>query len=227
MTARTAPARPGGSDLGDACVAEALTIIARHGLEALSLRDVARRLGVSHQAPYKHFPSRDHLLAAVMRRCFERFATALRATPPTGSPDADLRALGRSYLRFAAGHPLEYRLMFGTPWPQTADAPDLRPYAASAFDGLCDTLRRLDPTADDRQVTLDALFVWSTMHGLASLLHSSAMDCLDIPQAVAEALPDHAMGRIDRALDGDAPNGSVRHGESGEASGAGGDPSPA
>jgi AcrR family transcriptional regulator len=60
--------------LRDACIVAAREAIAEHGIEQLSLRDVARRLGVSHQAPYKHYPSRDHLLAEVMRRCFEGFA---------------------------------------------------------------------------------------------------------------------------------------------------------
>jgi AcrR family transcriptional regulator len=50
-------------DLREACVKQALEIIAKGGIDSLSLRDVARRLGVSHQAPYKHFPSRDHILA--------------------------------------------------------------------------------------------------------------------------------------------------------------------
>ena len=66
-------------DLRDACVCAAREAIAKHGIESLSLRDVARRLGVSHQAPYKHYPSRDHLLAEVMRRCFQQFAQHLDA----------------------------------------------------------------------------------------------------------------------------------------------------
>ena len=54
----------------EACVEEALAIVGEAGLEALSLREVARRLHVSHQAPYKHFPSRDHILAEVVGRAF-------------------------------------------------------------------------------------------------------------------------------------------------------------
>ena len=69
-------------DVKEACVQAAREAIAEHGLEKLSLRDVARRLGVSHQAPYKHYPSRDHLLAEVMRRCFQRFAADLDARLP-------------------------------------------------------------------------------------------------------------------------------------------------
>ncbi len=61
-------------ELKEACVLAAHEVIAEHGIEALSLREVARKLGVSHQAPYRHYPTRDHLLAEVMRRCFQQFA---------------------------------------------------------------------------------------------------------------------------------------------------------
>ena len=64
-------------ELKEACVRAAREVIAEHGVEQLSLREVARKLGVSHQAPYRHYPSRDHLLAEVMRRCFESFARSL------------------------------------------------------------------------------------------------------------------------------------------------------
>ncbi len=50
-------------DLKEACVVAAQEVIAERGVENLSLREVSRKLGVSHQAPYKHYPSRDHLLA--------------------------------------------------------------------------------------------------------------------------------------------------------------------
>jgi AcrR family transcriptional regulator len=57
-------------DLKEACVQAAREVIAEQGVEGLSMRDVARKLGISHQAPYRHFESRDHLLAEIMRRCF-------------------------------------------------------------------------------------------------------------------------------------------------------------
>ena len=110
-------------DLKNACVRAAREVIAERGIEALSLRDVARKLGVSHQAPYKHYPSRDHLLAEVMGRCFAEFARALDGREESDQPAQDLGALGRSYLRYAAEHPLEYRLMFGTPWPHAGRTP--------------------------------------------------------------------------------------------------------
>jgi AcrR family transcriptional regulator len=65
-------------------VAAAREGIALPGIDGLSLRDVARRLGVSHQAPYKHYPSRDDLLAEVTRRCFQQFAQHLEGRKMDG-----------------------------------------------------------------------------------------------------------------------------------------------
>ena len=200
-TGVTMPAPVGARrDLGDACVEEALSIIAQRGLEALSLREVARRLGVSHQAPYKHYPSRDHLLAEVIRRCFERFATAMRSAQSEAGPEGALRALGETYLSFAAAHPLEYRLMFGTPWPRATDTAILKPSATAAFAVLAETLHRLDPSAGSDRTRLDALFVWATMHGLATLRGSNALDCVGVPTLAGDAMSDHAMNRIGDAL---------------------------
>ena len=73
MTSSRVPAL----SLKEACVQAAREVIAEHGVESLSMRDVARKLNISHQAPYRHFESRDHLLAEIMRRCFADFAQHL------------------------------------------------------------------------------------------------------------------------------------------------------
>ena len=193
------------ADLREACVQAAHAVIAESGIEKLSLRDVARRLNVSHQAPYKHYPSRDHLLAEVIRRCFQRFTAALNARAVGRDPRDPMSAmhgLGEAYLRFALEHPLEYRLMFGTPWPGAADHPDLLRDARHAFDVLRDALAQLHgsgPGARER-IEQDAMFVWSTMHGLATILQCNAVEHLDLHVRVLDHLAEHVMQRIDAAL---------------------------
>jgi AcrR family transcriptional regulator len=113
-------------ELKEACVHAAREAIAEQGVEGWSMRDVARRLKISHQAPYRHFPSRDHLLAEVMRRCFEDFAAHLDQTS-NSCTDGISGGMGEAYMAYAALKPLEYRLMFSTPWPcllYTSDAAD-------------------------------------------------------------------------------------------------------
>ncbi|MFM9916588.1 MAG: TetR/AcrR family transcriptional regulator [Rhizobacter sp.] len=190
-------------ELKEACVRAAREVIAEYGIEQLSLREVARKLGVSHQAPYKHYPSRDHLLAEVMRRCFESFARSLDERQPCGGAAiADLESLGRQYLAYAAANPLEYRLMFGTPWPEPAEHPELVHDAVHAFDVLRGVLRRLyGNDAEMRaKVDLQAMFIWSTMHGLASIMQSNAMDCLTLAPQVRAQASEHVMRMIEQAL---------------------------
>lgn len=186
--------RPAPVELRDACIVAAREAIAAHGIEQLSLRDVARRLGVSHQAPYKHYPSRDHLLAEVVRRCFEGFAAYLDGREHFDDPVQDLDSLGRRYMEYARSHPLEYRLMFGTPWPAAAEHPGLARDALHAFEILRNVLRRLhgDGPGQCERVDMDALFIWSTIHGLVGVLDGNCADKLGI----APLAMDQAVARI-------------------------------
>jgi AcrR family transcriptional regulator len=188
-------------NLRDACVDAAREVIAQEGIEHLSLRDVARRLGVSHQAPYRHFPTREHLLAEVMRRCYAQFAEHLQDRPSASDPHADLHALGERYLDFALSHPLEYRLMFNTPWPKTAEQPELVDHANQAFDTLRRVMARVHGVKSPTQaVDLDALFVWSTMHGLAGILSANCTTHLTLAPTVHKKAVAHVMGLIERGL---------------------------
>ena len=191
-------------ELRDACIVAAQEVIAERGIENLSLRDVARKLGVSHQAPYKHYPSRDHLLAEVMRRCFQRFAAHLDARQQFDDPAEDLESLGVQYLRYAQEHPLEYRLMFSTTWPESAEALDLVTDAAHAFDILRGVLRRMhgDSAAMREAVELDALYIWSTVHGLAGVMNGQCIDKLGLKTGVLKRAVQHAMERMEIGLAG-------------------------
>lgn len=220
-TTRSVTARPRGlreaGDLREArnlredCVREALAIIDEGGLESLSLREVARRLHVSHQAPYKHFPSRDHILAEIVARAFAGFAAHLDARDPGTGPHEDLASMGRAYLGYAAAHPLQYRLMFGTPLPAPEEHPAMMREARHAFSLLRDALgraaaERSGPASPDL-LDRDALFVWATMHGLAGIRSSCAVDTLGLsPETFAAAAP-HTLGRVAGALSAQAPAG--------------------
>ena len=189
-------------ELKDACIEAAQAVIAEHGIEKLSLRDVARRLNVSHQAPYKHYPSRDHLLAEVIRRCFRRFTVALNGRNRSDDPIEDMRALGTSYLSFALQNPLEYRLMFGTPWPQVEASPDLVIDSRHSFNVLREALTPLyaGTGAGADVIDADAMFVWSSMHGLATILQSQVMQHLDLKPDVIQHAAENVMQMIDVAL---------------------------
>lgn len=119
----TRPVAPPGEDRGyhhgdlrETLLADALESIAEHGVEQLSLRALARRAGVSPTAPYRHFPSKRCLLAALMTRGFQRLEQAVRAGSDAadGDPYERLLGAGRGYLSFARDNPTAYDLMFSS-----------------------------------------------------------------------------------------------------------------
>jgi AcrR family transcriptional regulator len=110
------PKRPSyhHGDLRNALVAASLEAIAEHGVEGFTLREAARRAGVSPAAPYRHFADRDELLAAVAGECAERLGAELDEAMSKAPPDdamALFRASGIAYVRFAVTHPAHFRVM--------------------------------------------------------------------------------------------------------------------
>ncbi len=190
-------------DLKEACVRAAREVIAEQGIEALSMRDVARKLGISHQAPYRHFESRDHLLAEIMRRCFVDFAEHLDRGKSLDGPDGRQDDMGSAYLAYAEQKPLEYRLMFGTPWPEPAQHPELVKYAVHAFDILRNSQRARhgDGAAQRARADLDALFIWSTLHGMATIRQANVMQHLVLAPEVMPRLEADLRHKIDAALE--------------------------
>jgi len=200
--ARSSPPLSPALELRDACVVAAREVIAERGIEALSLREVARKLGVSHQAPYRHYPSRDHLLAEVLRRCFQHFAAHLDARPRHDDAARDLESLGLQYLAYAREHALEYRLMFSSTWPAAAEQAGLAGDATHAFDVLRGVLRRLhgDTAAAREAVELDALYIWATVHGLAGVVNGPCLPHLELKARVLKQAVRHTLERMGRGL---------------------------
>jgi len=191
-------------DLREDCVTEALSIIEERGVEHLSLREVARRLGVSHQAPYKHYANRDALLAEVVARAYHEFASHLDARPRHEDPYSDLSELGRAYLTYARNNPLAYRLMFGTPLPNPEQHPEMMHEARHAFAILRDCIVRIQKSKTPRQASspdLDALFVWALVHGKASIQQTDALNTLGLSENVLNEFEFHAGRRLMAALD--------------------------
>ncbi|MCA9708300.1 MAG: TetR/AcrR family transcriptional regulator [Myxococcales bacterium] len=100
-------------DLRAALLQAAVALIAEHGVTKLSLRECARRAGVSHAAPYRHFPSKDALLVAIAEEGFGwLYQAGRRAMEGLVDPRERLDAYGVAYVRFAIEHPVHLRTMF-------------------------------------------------------------------------------------------------------------------
>jgi AcrR family transcriptional regulator len=158
-------------DLRQALLTAAEAELADHGVESFSLRQVARRAGVSHAAPAHHFGDAKGLLTALAADGFRQFLATQAAREAVADPDprAQLIAAGLGYVDFALGRPALFRLMFGSDRPDYA-APDLSTAAQAAYTHLA----RQVFAAGGRSVA-DEAAVWAAAHGLADLLAAGRM----------------------------------------------------
>lgn len=100
-------------DLPKALIEAASTIITQSGIEALSVRDVARKVGVSPGAPFRHFPTRDALLAAVATQAMDRLAQAVqdRQLASDADPLEQIRMIGLAYIEWAVENPAHFAII--------------------------------------------------------------------------------------------------------------------
>ncbi|MEU0028004.1 TetR/AcrR family transcriptional regulator [Streptomyces sp. NPDC006335] len=155
-------------DLRHAILTAALDVIAADGPAGLSLRDLARRAGVSHAAPAHHFRDRAGLLTAIAAEGFALLAAAV-------SDAADLKDAGGRYVRFAREHPAHFQVMFA---PELLRADDLelttaRALATEALRSSVSAVHAGDFGIDSR---LAGVAAWSLAHGFATLLLSHNLD---------------------------------------------------
>lgn len=173
-------------DLGSALIDAALAMVGDP--DALSLRAVARRVGVSATAVYRHFPDKAALLKAVAFAGLDRLGAAQRAAfAAAGGGKAGFDATGVAYVRFALDNPALFRLIFAQP---VGDA--MQGDAADANDAMTFLLANataMAPAGSD--AALFALQAWSLAHGLAMLMLDGQVPA-DMAVA-ARAIDLHAM----------------------------------
>jgi AcrR family transcriptional regulator len=159
----------------------------------LSLRELARRAGVSHAAPRRHFPDKRALLDALAEDGFERLGRELRtAMAHADGFDARLRAFAHAYVEFATGHAALLELMFaGKHRPGAADS--LREAADRAFEApltlIGEAQARGEVVPGDPERV--AIVAWAALQGLAAMVNSEMLD-----RAALDELVDAAVERL-------------------------------
>ena len=146
-------------DLRAALVEAGLDVLERDGLDALSLRAVARTAGVSHAAPYHHFADKSALLAAIAAHGFDLLHEEIVARAED-TPADRLQAAAVTYVGFAVERPELFRLMFSSAVSPHGAHPALEAAASRAYGHITATIH--DEVA--------AVAAWSIVHGLAMLL---------------------------------------------------------
>jgi AcrR family transcriptional regulator len=171
-----------------ALLAEALKLLEKRDFDQLSLREVARNVGVSATAVYRHFPSKESLLEALAAKGLAMLAEQQQWAAAKANGRAAFAQTGRAYVRFALASPNLFRLIFihrpsrlrpDVESPEGSPARLLRSYVAKA----------LGPRATQEQVFVAALRAWSLVHGLSMLILDEQVE-----RKAAEAMIDRVIG---------------------------------
>jgi AcrR family transcriptional regulator len=161
-------------DLRNALIQAGLALLAEEGVSGLDLRKVARRAGVSHNAPYRHFADKQALWAAIAELGFHQLTVQIQAALANSAedPGAQLTAIARSYIVFACENPALMREMFSGLTIDRFAYPTLYSASKAPFTITVDVIQRgqtgeVIVVGDPVYLTVVA---WSLMHGLAMLL---------------------------------------------------------
>lgn len=181
-------------DLRNALLEAAIRHIAAAREVSFTLRELAGALGVSSAAPFRHFPSKRALLAAIAQAGFRQLGEAFDAidTEFSNDPVECFRHKGVAYVRFAASHQPYFLAMYHPDLSDKSDFPELKAACDQAFASMRATVR----SCQERQLLHDfgvekiTLAAWSAVHGLAALLIDGQLAELGIDateQAAIEA----------------------------------------
>lgn len=184
-------------DLRRALIAAGLSLLEIRGPAQVSLREAARAAGVSHNAPYRHFDSREALLAAIAADGFETLGAEMERAAEGKQGLERLCALGMAYTGFARARPAVYLLMFG-PELVKDNFPALKTVAERSFEAL---RQAIDAVAPDTMRRAAAIGAWALVHGLAHLIADN-----QLPQdLIAEdALIENVLAIYQQGLGGQA-----------------------
>jgi AcrR family transcriptional regulator len=157
-------------DLRAALISEGLAILGESDADSLSLRELARRVGVSAPSVYRHFPDKQALMTALAEEGLRRLgASQHQAAEAVGGGKAGFAATGRAYVRFALANPALYRLIFTSPLiaayrASAADRPE-------AFDFLlANAGAAVGADPESQAARIAAVEAWALVHGLAMLM---------------------------------------------------------
>ena len=182
--------------LREALLEQAERTVRERGADALSLRELAREVGVSHGAPRRHFPDRQALLDAVAEAGFDRLGAELRAAADGAGEEFEprLRATAAAYVRFATRDPALLDLMFAGKHRETSGA--LHEAAENAFAVMLELIAQgqaegaLEPGEPERV----GLVLFSTIQGIASLVSAGIVQPDQLEALVVDAIAHFLRG---------------------------------
>ncbi|WP_250656972.1 TetR/AcrR family transcriptional regulator [Alkalimarinus coralli] len=184
-------------NLKQALLDTALEHLRLHGPDKISLRALARDVGVSQTAPYRHFEDKTALLAALATEGFRRLYDASHSTLKAECSAADaLQMSGKSYIHFALDNPELYRLMFGPMLSPDDDFPELEEAGGNAFRVIVSLVQRGIDSGEfvNKDPLLVANSTWAMVHGISSLMLDRRFDCVE--GGISESVLDESLSLI-------------------------------
>ncbi len=170
-------------------LAAALDIIIREGYENLSMRNIARRTGMTAANIYNYFSSKDELYLTLLKRAFEKLLSSIRAiTRQHTTPIETLLNVGEVYIDFAINNKNYYDVMLTTSAPRTKDfegtklekvAYETREMGLSVFNYILEIVMNAFPMVPRERARLYLLKLWSTLHGAVSLYNYAILSEID------------------------------------------------
>ncbi len=160
-------------DLKNALIQAGIEILAKEGVGGLSLRKVAQRAGVSHAAPYAHFPDKQSLIAAISTEGFNQLDAALQAVL-AAHPDDPKRQLtdgARAYVQFALDNTDTFKLMFSSALEKETEYPAFVEVSHKTFERVVEVVRACQTAGILRAEAPEklAMVVWGQVHGIVAL----------------------------------------------------------
>jgi AcrR family transcriptional regulator len=166
-------------DLRHSLIQAGLELLSEGGAAALDLRKVARKAGVSHAAPYRHFADKQALVAAINEEGFRRLAERIRSTLREAPDDSleQLQAIAKAYVQFACEHPWLMREMFSGLTVEREAFPDLSAASKAVFMTYMEVVKSGQEEGKIIEVDPGALsgVLWSLLHGVAMLTIENQM----------------------------------------------------
>ena len=184
------------TDLRQKVLQASLALIEEGGLDRLSMREVARKSGVSHQAPYYYYGDREAILAAIAGEGFAKLGQSFqRAIARAASESAKaLEAIGRAYVGFALRHPAYFQVMFRADAVPLDRYPEVRKLENEAFGKLVEAIGKVfadQPSAIRLNISIAC---WAMVHGLATLiLEGTLARKVGIPRARQRQVADEVI----------------------------------
>jgi AcrR family transcriptional regulator len=188
----------GTGDLRERVLEASVKLIEEDGLSALSMREVARRAGVSHQAPYNHFADREAILGAIAEQGFVMLGDQIaRATAIDEPAWAKMDACGRAYVEFACTHPAHFRVMFRPELVDLENCPGAKAEGDRAFNVIVEVMHEAVRSGLPAVPSEEALvtMAWALAHGLACLILDGPL-AAKLPDAAQEAHIEGVLGAM-------------------------------